>query len=139
MANPEQQDEMAGGCLCGAVRYAISTPLRTVAHCHCTMCRRASGAAVATWAAVAKEGLSVTKGEAAVYVSSASAVRKFCANCGAQLFFDYVKPGRWSFVSVGTLDRPERATPALHIWTSNRIPWLHLDDGLPEHAEEPGA
>ena len=36
--------EFEGGCLCGAVRYrAISSPIRGVI-CHCSMCRKHSGA-----------------------------------------------------------------------------------------------
>jgi len=35
-----------GGCLCGAVRYrAIAAPIRAVI-CHCSMCRKHSGAPV---------------------------------------------------------------------------------------------
>jgi hypothetical protein len=35
-----------GGCLCGAVRYELRSPLRPVVACHCKMCRRASGSFV---------------------------------------------------------------------------------------------
>ena len=41
---------ITGACLCGAVRFEASVPPRRVTHCHCGMCRRASGAAVATFA-----------------------------------------------------------------------------------------
>ena len=34
-----------GGCLCGAIRYAVTGPLPAVGMCHCSKCRRASGAA----------------------------------------------------------------------------------------------
>jgi len=38
-----------GGCSCGAVRYRVGMPPLWVAHCHCSMCRRAQGAAFVTW------------------------------------------------------------------------------------------
>lgn len=38
-----------GGCLCGSVRYAITGPLGPAGHCHCSICRKAHGAAFATW------------------------------------------------------------------------------------------
>ncbi len=42
--------ERFGGCLCGVVRYRIALPPLWVAHCHCSICRRAQGAGFVTWA-----------------------------------------------------------------------------------------
>lgn len=52
-----------GACLCGAVRFEVGGPLDRVAHCHCTICQRAHGAAFVTWAAVPAERLRITAGE----------------------------------------------------------------------------
>jgi hypothetical protein len=41
-----------GGCFCGAIRYRVPLPPLWVAHCHCSMCRRAQGAAFVTWLGV---------------------------------------------------------------------------------------
>jgi hypothetical protein len=41
---------ITGACLCGNVSFEASEPPRRVTHCHCGMCRRAVGAAVATFA-----------------------------------------------------------------------------------------
>lgn len=40
---------MTGSCLCGTERYAITGAFATAGHCHCSMCRKAHGAAFATW------------------------------------------------------------------------------------------
>ena len=40
---------LAGGCMCGAVRYRASGPPLWAVHCHCTDCRRAAGMPFATW------------------------------------------------------------------------------------------
>ena len=37
-----------GGCLCGDVRFTVDWPSKWIAHCHCSMCRRAHGAAYVT-------------------------------------------------------------------------------------------
>jgi hypothetical protein len=39
-------------------------------------------------------------------------------------------------ITVASLDHPERAPATRHIWTTSRLPWLHLDEGLPEEEEE---
>ena len=79
--------EAEGGCLCGALRYRIGGPVGPAVHCHCAMCRRSGGGAVATWISVARDRFAFTKGEPQVYRSSAQAERRFCPRCGAQLTF----------------------------------------------------
>lgn len=38
-----------GRCLCGDIQFSAQLPSKWVAHCHCTMCQRSSGAAFVTW------------------------------------------------------------------------------------------
>src|SRR5207249_4523371 len=42
--------EVTGGCFCGAIRYRVNDAPRDVAHCHCGICRRTTGAPFVTWA-----------------------------------------------------------------------------------------
>ncbi len=41
-----------GSCLCKRVRFEIRGALGRSSHCHCSMCRKAHGAAFGTYAAV---------------------------------------------------------------------------------------
>lgn len=41
-----------GSCLCGEVRYEIAGDIKYVRHCHCSMCRKAHGAAFGSYAKV---------------------------------------------------------------------------------------
>ncbi|MBM7062548.1 GFA family protein [Pseudomonas sp. UL073] len=125
-----------GGCHCGSLRYQFSAPLRDIAHCHCSVCRRVSGGLITTWLSVPLETFIWSAGEPAQYRSSASCTRYFCPTCGAQLaLFTNLSPHSLD-VTVATLDQPERALPDRHIWVSSRLPWLHLDPQLPEEDEE---
>jgi hypothetical protein len=76
---------LACGCLCGAIRYRMSTEPRRADYCHCSMCRRAAGAPVVARLTVANESFAWTAGEHAVYHSSPEAERLFCPKCGTQL------------------------------------------------------
>jgi hypothetical protein len=38
----EERRPATGGCLCGAVRYQINTPLASARACHCSRCRKQS-------------------------------------------------------------------------------------------------
>ena len=133
MSGPEQTE---GGCLCGAIRYRIAGPVSPAVHCHCTTCRRASGAPLVTWVVANQGDFRVTKGEPAVYRSSEHGERAFCRGCGAQLTFRTSRRPDDVDITVGSLDRPERHPPDHHIWAENRVTWLRLDEHLPTHARE---
>ncbi len=124
-----------GGCLCGRIRYRIAGAVDAAVHCHCRMCRRSSGGTVVTWVTAAAERFTITRGAPAVYRSSTGAERRFCPDCGAQLTFWSERCPDGVDVTLGTLDHPERHPADHHIWTSSRVPWLHLDEHLPGHAE----
>ncbi len=122
-----------GGCLCGAVRYrAESDPFR-VTHCHCSFCRKISGAAFLTSVAFRAKDF-VWSGEApSRYHSSNGAERAFCKKCGSTLgVFEDALPD-WAQVSLGSLDRPQDVVPEDHIWTDSQIPWLKIVDALPRY------
>ena len=53
-----------GGCLCGAMRYEATGRPYNITHCHCTDCRRSSGAAFVTWASLLRTQFLFTRGEA---------------------------------------------------------------------------
>ena len=74
-----------GGCLCGAIRYrATQGPLRGVI-CHCTMCRRHSGAPALAFVHFAAHAFRWIGEEPARYRSSERAERGFCPRCGSTL------------------------------------------------------
>ena len=120
-----------GGCLCGAIRYRSPGDPERVVHCHCGMCRRASGAAFLTLVGFAAEGFAWTRAEPTVYRSSAQAERGFCPRCGSTLTYVLSTENWRIFASLGSLDRPEAVTPHEHCFTDERLAWLHIDDDLP--------
>lgn len=122
----------AGGCLCGGVRYEVDGPIDDVAHCHCRMCQRAAGAPVVTWFTVPPSRFRVTLGELKTWRSSARGERGFCPGCGCQISFFHADCPDGLDVTAASLDDPGLARPTRHIWTASRIPWLHLDDRLPQ-------
>ncbi len=122
-----------GGCLCGAVRYRITGPVGDAVHCHCTMCRRSSGAVVVTWITVPPERFAFTRGGPVAYRSSAKGTRRFCGGCGTQLTFVSEDRPEDVDVTVGSLDHPENHPADRNIWTSVAVPWLRLDEHLPSH------
>mgnify|MGYP006415050635 FL=1 len=127
-----------GGCLCGAVRFKARGEPVNSSHCHCDMCRRASGAPVVTFIGFPIEAVAWTKGGPKIYKSSSFATRGFCPDCGSQLTFQFDKrPERISF-NVGCLDDPEMAQPTRHLYAQEAISWMKMEDGLPRYEDGSG-
>ena len=124
-----------GGCLCGAVRYRVPLPPLWVAHCHCSMCRRAQGAGYVTWVGTDGERFALISPADTLrqYESSPGATRSFCSRCGTPLFFESKRwPGELH-VTLASLDPAVAATlhPQMHAYWSNRAPWIEVGDDLP--------
>jgi len=120
--------EFAGGCLCGSVRYrAIGEP-KWVAYCHCTSCRRATGAPVSAYAGFARRHFAYVAGKPRRFRSSPGVVRSFCADCGTPLTYEGERWPDEIHIHLGTLDRPARLVPEHHAFREERLPWLPLGD-----------
>ena len=121
--------EITGHCLCGQVRYRARRAPERVGHCHCDMCRRASGAIAFTLAVFERYDVQ-WEGNLKHYRSSDAASRGFCAECGSPMTYEpHGRPGK-ILISVGSLDEPDRVPAEFSIFTSEQIPWLKLDQHL---------
>jgi hypothetical protein len=127
-----------GSCLCGAIRYRFALPPLWVAHCHCTMCRRAQGAGFVTWLGIRGERFEFI-GDAShlrTYRSSPEATRSFCDRCGTPLLFESSHwPGE-RHITLASVDPGLAAQlqPQAHVHWATRVPWIgEIHDGLPHH------
>ena len=130
---------LAGSCLCGAVRYEITGPLTGALNCHCSMCRKAHGAAYRSRARVKSRDFRWLQGEELLtwYESSPGTHRGFCSACGAKLLsrFDY-DPSAYG-LPLGALDGDPGVKPRRHVFVAYKAPWFEISDDLPQHAELP--
>jgi len=128
---------LRGSCLCGNVRYEVSGPLGRIVHCHCSMCRKAHGAAFGTYSEIPAANFKLVSGEddIATYESSSGVRRTFCRQCGATLQFLTAKRPGMVDLAVGSLDDDPGLKPALHIFVASKAPWFEITDGLPQHKE----
>lgn len=126
--------ELHGRCLCGDLRFSATLPSKWVAHCHCSLCRRAHGAAFVTWIGFAAAGCRIDDPQSRLrwYASSPGAERGFCSRCGSTLFFRSARwPGELHAV-VANLDGPPDRAPQAHVFWDSHVDWaLPGDDGLP--------
>jgi hypothetical protein len=72
---------LEGGCLCGAVRFSVDDAFRYALNCHCSQCRRATGAAFKPFAGIERAKLRVVSGEDELLIYGDAASHD--AHCGA--------------------------------------------------------
>jgi len=123
-----------GSCLCGVVRYRIDAPINAVSHCHCKMCRKAHGAAFASYAGVPLDAFHLLSGkdQLGVYHSSEHVTRTFCIRCGSNLQFVDNREHELG-VAVGTLDSPLPPPAQSRIYVGSKADWYEIADDLPQH------
>jgi hypothetical protein len=127
---------ITGGCMCGAVRYeAVGEPF-WVGHCHCSSCRRHTGAPVVTFVSFKEEQVTFTEGERRIYNSSPGVGRAFCGHCGTTLTWEGVWGDFGPIVEfhISSLDNPVAFVPQSHVFHEERIAWFDVADALPRYA-----
>lgn len=123
---------LQGGCFCGDVRYQTEGRPRFESICHCSMCRRSTGAPLVAWFTVARARFRFVRGTPTSFQSSDQATRRFCGRCGTQLTFEHVDYADAVDVTTSSLDDPNAITPRDHTYAADKLAWIRLADGLPE-------
>ncbi len=132
----QSSSTVGGRCLCGRVRFAITAPLLEAEYCHCTRCRRRTGAAWSASALAAPGTFRITDGEEllGVFAPEGRWHDHFCRECGAHLYASSPDDPQVIGVSLGAIDGDPGVRPAFRQFVADAAPWDTLpDDGLPRH------
>lgn len=121
----------AGGCLCGAVRYAASAQPLLQGNCHCRDCQKVSGGPYAPTLFFEEDTVEIA-GDVQYFESiggSGQPIRRgFCPNCGSQLFGrPSIRQGMLG-IRAGTLDDPSAYQPQAEIFVAHAAPWDSMLD-----------
>ena len=127
-----ESTSVRGACLCGAVRFEIQLPPLFCAHCHCSICRRAHGAAYVTWVGALATGFTLLAGDDQLvrYRSSDHGTRSFCGICGSTLFFTSAHHPDRIDVVLANLQAATDLRPQFHAYFDDRAAWVEVNDGL---------
>lgn len=115
---------MKGECLCGSVKFEIDEGIRNLYQCHCSLCRKATGAAA--------NAATFVNGDSFRWVSGQSEIRSyqkpsgfrsdFCSVCGSPVPNSLRDTGM-VWVPAGLLDELASSRVAVHLHTSSAAPW----------------
>jgi hypothetical protein len=123
----------SGECLCGSVKYSISTEPAFAGVCHCGDCQKFTGSAFSYLVAVAEADLHID-GNLETYSkpgdSGQPILRKFCPKCGSSILeIAATRPGL-VLLNGGTLDNPAAFTPSLQIYCDRELSWAQLSSEI---------
>lgn len=130
-----------GGCMCGAVRFEISGPLRNVVYCHCSQCRKLHGTPFASNAGVESKHFKLISGEDQLtgYEIVPGIVKSFCKRCGSPITGRNAKQPDMVRIRLGSIETEITERPSAHIFASSKASWDQICDGLPQYdGFEPG-
>ena len=124
-----------GSCLCGARSYEIEGDLDGVWMCHCSLCRKATGAGGIAILIVPKERFHWLTGEehGVTFELRPSYSMSRCKTCGTPLPAEV--DDRNVYVTAGTLDEPLGAGITTHIFCASKADW-DFDAETVRHFEE---
>ena len=125
--------QVEGGCLCGQLRYRVVGLPKSSSVCHCTSCRRASGAQSVAWFVVDRIQFTLLTGELAKFQSSVPVTRGFCRDCGTSLTYEHTDDVNTIELTTATLDCPELFEPTKEIWLSEKVSWVAVNPALQHH------
>ena len=129
----------SGSCLCGDIAFVVDGPIEHVDQCHCSMCRKAHGAAFATYGGSAAGDFRMLRGETLVrrYRSSPVGTRLFCPRCGSVVPMKIAdKPVA---IALGNVAQSPAARPKSHFFVGSKAPWHDIADDLPRFDEYPAS
>ena len=126
-----------GECNCGAVRFEISAELTDVYVCHCSICRRATGAhgiavvvfrtADFRWLGGEDQISHWKKPDAEWHIG-------FCRTCGSPLPAE--NDGDTMFAPAGLIkEGGDELTVKAHMFVGSKARWHKIGDGARQHAE----
>ena len=123
-----------GSCLCGRVRYRVEGAVGNMSNCHCTDCRKHSGAAFVAFVEAPRKALTFVTGEELLtsHLAASGTRRRFCRACGSSLVCD-VDSDDFVEINAATLDTPLSLRPEYHIYVRSKVSWFDIQDGKPQH------
>ena len=128
---------LKGSCLCGAVRYEVEDAFRYALNCHCSRCRRATGAAFKPFGGIEASHLRIVSGTQHLHRHGEAAGHDaHCVHCGS-LLYSVVANGSMVHVTYGTLADAPTLRPTAHIFVGSKAAWFIITDTLPQFPEFP--
>jgi hypothetical protein len=133
--------QIAGGCLCGKVRYSGDVDPMFTGVCHCRNCQKVGGSAFSIWVAVPEPAMNV-QGELKTYEHKGDSGKPvyhcFCPECGSTVIDETEVDRGVLVILAGTLDDPSWVEPTMEMYCDSAQPWVSLSGEWQRFPKMPG-
>ena len=124
---------LIGSCVCGEITFSVEDQFAYAGYCHCSLCRKSSGASGTAIGGVLSKYFKITKGQQHLkrYHRSADTVSCFCGLCGSTLFGEKPSINR-VHIRYGALNTSPSLLPQAHMHVASKADWYEITDLLPQ-------
>jgi len=122
----------SGTCHCGSVKYIVTGDIEAF-YCHCNSCRLNSSAPYAAWGRVHSNSFQLVRGRLKAYNSSNNVVWYFCEKCGTGIKYENSESIPDIDFLLATLEVERCPAPTYHVQVREKLPWVQLNDKLPQY------
>jgi hypothetical protein len=130
---------LAGGCLCGAVRFELAERPTLAGYCHCTRCQRRTGSAASAQARVDGRAFTLVAGERSLGAwrhPDGGFEKCFCRECGAHLFSRNPEDPAQMSIRMSAFDEDPGVRPSFRTFLAYAATWEPIpEDGLERYQE----
>jgi hypothetical protein len=128
-----------GGCLCGGVRFELTSPPEHAGYCHCTRCQARTGSGSSAQARVDGRSFRLLAGDELVRTwrhPDGGFEKGFCGRCGAHLFSRNPDDPTQMSVRMSAFDTDPGVRPQFRQFVAYAAAWEPIpDDGLERFSE----
>lgn len=118
----------AARCYCGAVHASLDLSEAGALHCHCSQCRRLSGAAFSTWLNLPMAGFHIDAGsdDLTAFAVTENTIRYFCRHCGTHVYSTDRREPDMVGLPLGIVTGDELPQPDTHYYFDSGVPWCDV-------------
>jgi hypothetical protein len=129
---------MRGSCLCGGVEFEVRDAPRRLYQCHCSLCRKESGAASNAAFIVCSDHLVWHAGQELIssYIKPSGFRSDFCNRCGSPVPHP-LRSTSYVWVPAGLLEESSSLAVAMHLYIGSKASWEPLPASGTLHEETP--
>lgn len=132
--------KLTGQCLCGACTFKTTGDVAFMANCHCTDCRKSTGAAYASFAFYLETDIS-RNGKTQSYSHPADSgnilTKHFCGNCGSPMYVSSANRTGMMGIRAGIINEADLFKPTVNVYAGSKMPSTPLDPRLPAPEKMP--